>query len=118
MLAVLGTTYVLADDLEVTARQHMYADPIVHAETTPYQDIVITRSTAFTGSPDIRLFLNGDLQFSSVDEYRYHESLVHPALSGRRSNVLIMGVVTGSRCARCSGTRTSGTSPWSNWTRP
>ncbi|MFF8096384.1 polyamine aminopropyltransferase [Streptomyces sp. NPDC016675] len=91
VLAVLGTAYVLADDLEVTARQHMYADPIVHSETTQYQDIVITRATAFTGDPDLRLFLNGDLQFSSVDEYRYHESLVHPALSGRRSHVLIMG---------------------------
>lgn len=91
VLAVLGTTYALADDLEVTARQQMYRDPIVHTETTPYQEIVVTRSTAFTGEPDIRLFLNGDLQFSSVDEYRYHESLVHPALSGPRANVLIMG---------------------------
>ncbi|WLW58225.1 polyamine aminopropyltransferase [Streptomyces sp. YU58] len=91
VLAVLGTTYVLADDLEMTARQQMYRDPIVHAETTPYQEIVVTRSTAFTGAPDIRLFLNGDLQFSSVDEYRYHESLVHPALAGSRANVLIMG---------------------------
>ncbi|GAA2286503.1 polyamine aminopropyltransferase [Streptomyces atrovirens] len=91
VLAVLGTAYALADDLEVTARQQMYRDPIVHAETTPYQEIVVTRSTAFTGEPDIRLFLNGDLQFSSVDEYRYHESLVHPALAGPRANVLIMG---------------------------
>ncbi|MFD7133570.1 polyamine aminopropyltransferase [Streptomyces sp. NPDC059894] len=91
VLAVLGTAYVLADDLEVTARQQMYRDPIVHAETTAYQEIVVTRSTAFTGEPDLRLFLNGDLQFSSVDEYRYHESLVHPALSGGRDNVLIMG---------------------------
>ncbi|MFI2436698.1 polyamine aminopropyltransferase [Streptomyces sp. NPDC018693] len=91
VLAVLGTAYVLADDLEVTARQQMYRDPIIHAETSPYQEIVVTRSTAFTGDPDMRLFLNGDLQFSSVDEYRYHESLVHPALSGRRDSVLIMG---------------------------
>ncbi|MFE9680837.1 polyamine aminopropyltransferase [Streptomyces sp. NPDC006285] len=91
VLAVLGTTYALADDLEMTARQQMYRDPIVHAETTPYQEIVVTRSTAFTGKPDIRLFLNGDLQFSSVDEYRYHESLVHPTLAGSRANVLIMG---------------------------
>ncbi|WP_221349425.1 polyamine aminopropyltransferase [Streptomyces beigongshangae] len=91
VLAVLGTTYALADDLEMTARQQMYRDPIVHAETTPYQEIVVTRSTAFTGEPDMRLFLNGDLQFSSVDEYRYHESLVHPALAGSRANVLIMG---------------------------
>ncbi|THA74713.1 polyamine aminopropyltransferase [Streptomyces sp. A0642] len=91
VLAVLGTAYALAEDLEVTARQQMYRDPIVHAETTPYQEIVVTRSTAFTGEPDIRLFLNGDLQFSSVDEYRYHESLVHPALAGSRASVLIMG---------------------------
>ncbi len=91
VLGVLGTAYALADELEVTARQQLYRDPIVHAETTPYQEIVVTRSTAFTGEPDMRLFLNGDLQFSSVDEYRYHESLVHPALSGDRSHVLIMG---------------------------
>ncbi|MEU1280701.1 polyamine aminopropyltransferase [Streptomyces sp. NPDC005805] len=91
VLAVLGTVYVLADDIEVTARQQLYRDPIVHAETTPYQDIVITRSTAFNGEPDTRLFLNGDLQFSSVDEYRYHEALVHPALSGRRASVLVLG---------------------------
>ncbi|GAA2494208.1 polyamine aminopropyltransferase [Streptomyces gobitricini] len=91
VLAVLAAVYVLADDIEVTARQQLYRDPIVHAETTPYQDIVVTRSTAFTGEPDTRLFLNGDLQFSSVDEYRYHEALVHPALSGKRSSVLILG---------------------------
>ncbi|MFG3383222.1 polyamine aminopropyltransferase [Streptomyces sp. NPDC047999] len=91
VLAVLGTVYALADDIEVTARQQLYRDPIVHAETTPYQDIVVTRSRAFTGEADTRLFLDGDLQFSSVDEYRYHEALVHPALSGPRSSVLILG---------------------------
>ncbi|MER5716275.1 polyamine aminopropyltransferase [Streptomyces sp. NPDC002132] len=91
VLGVLGTAYAFADDLEVTARQQMYQDPIVHAETTPYQEIVVTRSTSFTGAADMRLFLNGDLQFSSVDEYRYHESLVHPALSGPRGDVLILG---------------------------
>ncbi|WP_175410724.1 polyamine aminopropyltransferase [Streptomyces sp. TRM64462] len=91
VLAVLGTVYVLADEIEVTARQQLYRDPIVHAETTPYQDIVVTRSTAFTGRQDTRLFLNGDLQFSSVDEYRYHEALVHPAVAGKRSSVLILG---------------------------
>ena len=28
-----------------------------------------------------RLFLNGNLQFAERDEYRYHEALVHPAMS-------------------------------------
>jgi spermidine synthase len=40
---------------------------------------VVTRST---DGRDLRMFLDGDLQFSSVDEYRYHEALVHPAMAG------------------------------------
>jgi spermidine synthase len=91
VLAVLAGAYVYAEDIEVTARQRLYRDPITHAERTPYQEIVITRSVAFTGGGDLRLFLNGDLQFSSVDEYRYHEALVHPALSGERRRVLVLG---------------------------
>jgi spermidine synthase len=37
--------------------------------------------------------LNGNLQFSSVDEYRYHEALVHPAFQAatQRAHVLILG---------------------------
>jgi spermidine synthase len=91
VLAVLGGAYVLADGFEVSARQALYRDPVALAERTPYQEIVITRSVALSGRPDLRLFLNGDLQFSSVDEYRYHESLVHPALAGNRGSVLILG---------------------------
>ncbi|TDC74284.1 polyamine aminopropyltransferase [Streptomyces hainanensis] len=91
IVAVLSTAYWMADDIEVTARQRLYRDPITHAERTPYQEIVLTRSLAFTGDTDLRLFLNGDLQFSSVDEYRYHEALVHPALVGERARVLVLG---------------------------
>ncbi|MBW1598071.1 polyamine aminopropyltransferase [Streptomyces sp. JJ38] len=91
VLAVLGGAYALADQIEVSARQQLYRDPIIHAETTPYQEIVVTRSPAFTGEPDLRLFLNGDLQFSSVDEYRYHEALVHPALTEEHDSVLVLG---------------------------
>jgi spermidine synthase len=42
---------------------------------------------------DVRLFLNNNLQFSSADEYRYHEALVHPGMSSFRSprRVLILG---------------------------
>ncbi|MFG2005823.1 polyamine aminopropyltransferase [Spirillospora sp. NPDC048911] len=91
VLVVLGGTYVMADGFEVSARQALFRDPIALAERTPYQEIVLTRRVEFSGQPDLRLFLNGDLQFSSVDEYRYHEALVHPALSGTRGNVLILG---------------------------
>ncbi|WP_052852342.1 polyamine aminopropyltransferase [Streptomyces avicenniae] len=91
VLTVLVGAYVLADDIEISARQRMYRDPIVHAERTPYQEIVMTESLGFTSRTDLRLFLNGDLQFSSIDEYRYHEALVHPALVGARERVLVLG---------------------------
>ena len=42
---------------------------------------------------DVRLFIDGNLQFSSVDEYRYHEALVHPAMSlaRKQKRILILG---------------------------
>ncbi|MCX2733695.1 polyamine aminopropyltransferase [Saccharopolyspora sp. NFXS83] len=88
---VLGGAYLLADDFEVTARQALYKDPVVQSLRTPYQEIVLTESLPVEGAPDTRLYLNGDLQFSSVDEYRYHEALVHPVLDGPRSHVLVLG---------------------------
>src|SRR5262249_9808369 len=61
---------------------------IIFARTTPYQRIVVTR-----GRAGFQLFLNGHLQFSSADEYRYHEALVHPAmmLAGSPRRVLVLG---------------------------
>ncbi|RKR89114.1 spermidine synthase [Micromonospora pisi] len=90
---VLGYAYLTAYDFEVTARQQLFRDPVVHAERSAYQEIVLTRSVPFVsqGVTDLRLYLNGDLQFSSVDEYRYHEALVHPVLSGARGSVLVLG---------------------------
>jgi spermidine synthase len=90
----LGYAYVVAHDFEVTARQQLYRDPVVHAERSRYQEIVLTRSVT-RGAGDLRLYLNGDLQFSSVDEYRYHEALVHPVLDGPRRNILVLGAGDG-----------------------
>ena len=42
----------------------------------PGEEIVVTERGG-----DVRLFLDGDLQFSGLDEHRYHEALVHPALA-------------------------------------
>jgi spermidine synthase len=91
VLAVLGCAYALADGIQVTARQQLYKDPVIRSERTPYQQIVLTESPSLSGHGDMRLFLDGDLQFSSVDEYRYHESLVHPAMAGPHARVLILG---------------------------
>lgn len=66
----------------------LYADEIVFAESTPYQRLVLTRN-----GERLRFFINGALQFDALDEYRYHETLVHPALSlaPSRRRVLILG---------------------------
>ena len=72
------------------AERHLYFDTVVFSEQTPYQNLVVTRSVD-TG--DTRLFIDGHIQFSSRDEYRYHEYLVHPAMAvaGPRANVLVLG---------------------------
>lgn len=91
VLAVLAGAFAGSEQFLRVARSQLYEDPVAHAETSRYQQIVLTESAPLGGSADVRLFLNGDLQFSSRDEYRYHEALVHPALSGTRQRVLVLG---------------------------
>ncbi|GAB4403013.1 MAG: polyamine aminopropyltransferase [Bacteroidia bacterium] len=66
----------------------LYQDEIMLSRQSAYQQIVVTR-----WNEDVRLFLNGNLQFSSRDEYRYHEPLVHlpVAWAPRHERVLILG---------------------------
>ncbi len=87
-IAVLAAGLAGAGQLTTLAEAHLYADEIVHAESTPYQRIVLTR-----WRDDLRLFLNNNLQFSSHDEYRYHEALVHPGLANLPwvKRVLVLG---------------------------
>ncbi|WP_219588377.1 polyamine aminopropyltransferase [Kocuria flava] len=88
LLAVLGGAFWLADRFEVTARQQLYAEPIVLQQRSDYQEIVLTSAVSYD---DERLYLDGNLQFSSADEHRYHEALVHPAMAGPRERVLVLG---------------------------
>ncbi len=76
LACLLAAGLVWADRVTSFGEQAFYADPVVYAEQTPYQRIILTRSRN-----SIQLFLNGNLQFSSSDEYRYHEALVHPAFA-------------------------------------
>lgn len=73
----------------VTAEQKLYSDPVVNSTTTKYQHLVITRNNELK---DTRLYINGNTQFSSTDEVRYHELLVHPVMeAGPHESVLILG---------------------------
>jgi len=66
----------------------VYPGRVLYAEQSRYQRIVLTQ----TGD-SVALHLNGHLQFSSSDEARYHEALVHPALTlaAHRTHVFVGG---------------------------
>lgn len=80
--------FVYSEKIMSIAETNAYQGKIIYADSTPYQRIVITKQ-----AQDLRLFLNSNLQFSSVDEYRYHEALVHPVLSAldNPKRILIIG---------------------------
>lgn len=82
----LGLSY--GEQLVLGMEKKLYRDPVIYAAQSSYQRLILTR-----GGDDVRLYLNGNLQFSSVDEYRYHESLVHPAMRAvpAREQILILG---------------------------
>ncbi len=77
-----------ADALTSWAEDRFYGDGVIVRESSDYQRIVVT-----SGPTGVRLYLNGNLQFHSRDEYRYHEALVHPALAaqGAPRRVLVLG---------------------------
>lgn len=77
-----------SEGLTSLLEKRLYEDEIIYARQSPYQRLVLTR-----WGDDLRMFLDGDIQFSSIDEHRYHELLVHPAmtLAASRESVLILG---------------------------
>jgi spermidine synthase len=88
VIVLLGIGIIKANALTTLAEDELFADEVIYSRTTPYQRIVVTR-----GRAGFQLFLNGHLQFSSADEYRYHEALVHPpmTLAGAPRRVLVLG---------------------------
>lgn len=86
--ALAPLTVPLTNQME----SRLYDAAVIQRVQTPYQRIVMTR-----WNQDVRLYLDGELQFSTLDEYRYHEALVHPALSasGTPKRVLLMGAGDG-----------------------
>jgi spermidine synthase len=87
VLLLLGAGMAGSEWISAAADNELYADEVIFERSTSYQRIVVTR-----WKDDLRLFLNTHLQFSSRDEYRYHEALVHPGLAAlphaRRALVL------------------------------
>jgi spermidine synthase len=73
---------------QVTLKHLLQRKPkILYKGKSRYQNIILLEKK------DVRLYLDGQLQFSSLDERMYHEALVHPAMtmSPTRRSVLILG---------------------------
>ena len=87
-LAVLAGGFAASSWLEASISARMYTDPVVVQESSAYQRLVVTE---FRG--DVRFYLNDQLQFSSVDEARYHETLAHAAMTSvaAPASVAILG---------------------------
>ena len=89
ILVLLAIAFIKADRLTTLAEDALFMDNIIYAKSSSYQRIVVTK-----GKTGYALFLNGNLQFNSFDEYRYHEALVHPAFAsynGTAKRVLVLG---------------------------
>lgn len=88
----LAALAVSAEPIRRYGEQARYRDPVVYEQQSRYQKIVMT---GWRG--DYWLYLDGNLQFSTVDEARYHEPLVHPALTlaPSRRRVLLLGAGDG-----------------------
>lgn len=95
VMIILLSCMIYADRLVKISEQKKFSAPIVYATSSPYQRLVVTKYHGYH-----QLFLNGNLQFSTRDEYRYHEALVHPAMQHQiqtvslqkpHLNVLVLG---------------------------
>ncbi|MBM7676893.1 polyamine aminopropyltransferase [Gracilibacillus alcaliphilus] len=86
--SVLVVGLLFGESIALNFEQRIYTDPIIHSEESQYQKIIVTRQ-----NEDVRLYLDGGLQFSSIDEHRYHEVLIHPAMgiATNPRNVLVLG---------------------------
>lgn len=95
-LSLLGTLFFLLISAGFISSEKVlhfaeglkYGAPIVYKKQSAYQRLVITQE-----KEGFRLFLNGNLQFDSKDEYRYHEALVHPGMATLKNprHVLVLG---------------------------
>lgn len=83
VLGILGS-----ENIAGHVEDGLYRDKVVLSKQTKYQKIVVTKH-----KDDLRLFIDGNVQFCSLDEYRYHEALVHVPMSvaPEKGRVLILG---------------------------
>jgi spermidine synthase len=90
IIAVLFGGIFYSSAISKFAEGQLFADEMIFQEQSTYQRIVVTKHPR---NGEVRLYLDGHLQFAQSDEHRYHESLVHPVMSCGKApkRVLILG---------------------------
>ncbi|MCK8136212.1 polyamine aminopropyltransferase [Pseudoalteromonas sp. 2CM28B] len=94
LLALFGFILVMGSSWMNSLSNVLYKDKVIYSQATKYQHVVLTeRLSKNQPAPITDLYLNGRLQFSSIDEQIYHSMLVYPAMlaSNRHDSVLIIG---------------------------
>ncbi|ATC80666.1 MULTISPECIES: polyamine aminopropyltransferase [Pseudoalteromonas] len=94
LLALFGFILVMGSGWMNSLSNVLYKDKVIYSQATKYQHVVLTeRLSKNQPAPITDLYLNGRLQFSSIDEQIYHSMLVYPAMlaSNRHDSVLIIG---------------------------
>jgi spermidine synthase len=88
VIGLLVVAFIKADTLTSWTEEVILENPIVYSKQSAFQRIAVTQNRG-----DFQLHLNGHLQFNSRDEYRYHEALVHPAMTmvDQPRDVLVLG---------------------------
>lgn len=86
LLMSMGTLF--ADHISDHVENGLYRDKVILSGHTQYQHIVMTKH-----KDDLRLYIDGSVQFCSLDEYRYHEALVHISMSQavKKEKALVLG---------------------------
>lgn len=88
LFVLMMTGMLFADTISNRVEDGLYRDRVILSEHTQYQHIVMTKH-----KDDLRLYIDGNVQFCSLDEYRYHEALVHVPMTAaqKRDKVLVLG---------------------------
>jgi len=85
---IISSGVVFAKPIMLFGEQSRYRDKVVFSEQSRYQKIVLTQWQNYYW-----LYLNGNQQLSTFDEWLYHEPMVHPLmkLNAPVKDVLILG---------------------------
>lgn len=87
-IVLLIATFSISDQLVLYGEQSRFKDKIVHRVESKYQKLVVTKWKNHHW-----LYINGNLQTTTLDEHLYHEPMIHPVMSlvHQPKHILIIG---------------------------